>query len=58
MMIITDHGVLETIAFTNDVEIRRRLLDKAREEQGDVWYDNYDERMRVVNQLHAASTRA
>lgn len=43
--------------FTNDADIRRLLIVKAQRDQGDEWYDNYHERMKIMDQLHNSNMR-
>lgn len=52
---VSDHGVTEVFVFTDGVEIARRLIDRARDARGEDWWDDYDERTRVVNYLIAGT---
>lgn len=55
MFIITNKGVFETETFINYIQIKKRLLEKARELNENEWFDNYEERQKIDNALRAGS---
>jgi hypothetical protein len=55
MFIITNKGVFETETFINQIEIRKRLQEKARELNENEWFDNFEERQKIDNMLRAGS---
>lgn len=52
---VTDAGVIELTPFQDATEINRAVLAKAREREGDAWWDGYEARIAVDQQLIAGA---
>lgn len=50
---VTDAGVIDVFVFTTAGMLAVTTLELARERVGEAWWDDYDERRRVVDVLIA-----
>jgi hypothetical protein len=51
---VTDLGLLDVYVFTDLGALCRHIFQRSMEQQGEAWWDDYEERRDVSNRLLAA----